>query len=175
MRTFLEIGSCDFDTLNFLADHNWQGAIVEPISKYLDRLERKQGVLYLNYAIDNKKGFKTIYEYPEDVIASDNDYSGMSSFYRRSKNMIEQYVPTITYQSLIKLCGFKEIEYLKIDTEGHDDVILKQVMAHKIKPKQIKVEHKYCNRNKMVDLLKLNGYGVNVLEQDLYATLYKVI
>jgi FkbM family methyltransferase len=175
MRTFLEIGSCDFDTLNFLADHNWQGAIVEPMSKYLDRLERKQGVLYFNYAIDSQDGFKTIYEYPEDVVASDKDFSGMSSFYKRSDNMIQHNVPTITYESLIRLCGYEEIEYLKIDTEGHDEVILNQVMAHKMKPNQIKVEHKYCNRNKMVDLLKSHGYSVNVLEQDLYATLHKVI
>jgi FkbM family methyltransferase len=175
MRTFLEIGSCDFETLNFLADHNWRGAIVEPMSKYLNRLERKQAVLYLNYAIDNEDGFKTLYEYPEDVIASDNDYSGMSSFYNRSKGMIEHNVPTITYARLLKICEFDEIEYLKIDTEGHDEIILGQVMAHPIKPKQIKVEHKYCNRNKMVELLKSHDYSVNILEQDLFATLYKVL
>ena len=175
MRTFLEIGSCDFDTLNFLADHHWQGAIVEPMSKYLDRLERKAGVQYLNYAIDEQSGFKTIYEYPDTITSEDRDYTGMSSFYKRSNDMIEHIVPTITFSELLKLCGFEEIEYLKIDPEGHDEIILEQVMAEPLKPKQIKVEHKYCNRANMVELLKSHGYSVNVLEQDLFATLYKVV
>jgi FkbM family methyltransferase len=175
MRTFLEIGSCDFDTLNFLADHNWRGAIVEPMKKYLNRLERKEGVLYLNYAIDNQEGFQTIYEYPDEVTSLDKDYTGMSSFYKRSDNMLEHIVPTITYLTLLAICEFTEIDYLKIDTEGHDEIILEQVLDYHILPQQIKVEHKYCNRPRMIEMLKAKGYSVNVLEQDLFATLLKVI
>jgi FkbM family methyltransferase len=175
MRTFLEIGSCDFDTLNFLADDNWQGAIVEPMKKYLNRLERKEGVLYLNYALDKEAGFKTIYEYPDEITSLDKDYTGMSSFYKRSDNMLEHIVPTITYSELMAICEFTQIDYLKIDTEGHDEIILEQVLDYHIKPQQIKVEHKYCNRHRMIELLKSHDYSVNVLEQDLFATQFKVI
>jgi hypothetical protein len=38
MKTFLEIGTCDFDTLNFLSDAGWRGVMVEPVKKYLNNV-----------------------------------------------------------------------------------------------------------------------------------------
>ena len=44
MKTFIEIGACDFDTLVHLSDEGWQGIVVEPIREYYNNIERKPNV-----------------------------------------------------------------------------------------------------------------------------------
>ena len=48
MPFFIEIGVCDFDTLEPLANNGWSGIFVEPIKHYFDKLPRKENVCYEN-------------------------------------------------------------------------------------------------------------------------------
>ena len=64
----------------------------------------------------------------------------------------------------------ESIDYLKIDTEGHDWVILQNVIFEgPLRPKYIKVEHKHSNGAPMVEYLTSRGYNVYVLTDDLFA------
>ena len=80
MKYFLEIGSCDFNTLNHFANYKWNGCIVDPMSEYLDNLEKKEGVNYVNAGIDREDGERTIYFAPKSIVDRDKDYAGMSTF-----------------------------------------------------------------------------------------------
>ena len=105
MKTFLEIGSCDFQTLNHFADHGWQGAIVEPMKKYLNNIPQKPNVHYLNYAVDNKIGTRTLYHASDATVNEDKDFAGMSSFLppRPAYEVLteETVVNTLTFEKIL--------------------------------------------------------------------------
>lgn len=171
MRTFVEIGSCDFGTLNDFADHNWNGVIVEPIKKYLDKLPTKENVVYLNYAIDETSGSRIMNLVNEDLVSEDHDFAGMSSFHEvTNKPTYQEEVKTKTYQEMIQDSGIERIDYLKIDTEGHDWTILKNVVLDgPMRPNYIKVEHKHLDPYPMVNHLTHHGYKVFIDDTDILA------
>ena len=55
MKTFIEIGTCDFDTCQKLADNGWQGIMIEPnpqAFKNMNRvMEDYDNVITLPYAL----------------------------------------------------------------------------------------------------------------------------
>lgn len=175
-KTFLEVGTCYFDTLNYLADRGWQGIQVEPIKKYQDKIERKDDVYYENSAIywkDTKELEMSIA--PEDIVAKDSDYAGMSSLVSKNRNLSEKVlVNAITFETLFKKYGVKEIDLLKIDVEGYDWHVLSMFPYHITKPKYIQAECKLWRGQDapyMKSLLVGHGYHVTVDKENLYAIL----
>lgn len=176
MKTFIEIGSCDFQTLNYLSDFGWKGVIVEPVKKYLDNIEQKPNVFYVNAAVDTDRGSRELWLCSEELVDSDKDYAGMSSFYKNvqsekagshDRSII---VPTLTYSDLISMCNITQVDYLKIDTEGHDYEILKMVdLRGPLRPKYIKIEHKHSSFDAIVGHLSTNGYHCEVWPWDIIA------
>ena len=57
-KVFVEIGVCDFDTLEPLLKNGWNGYFVEPIKKYADKLSHLN---VTNCAISNKNGSMEMY------------------------------------------------------------------------------------------------------------------
>lgn len=174
MKTFIEIGSCDFNTLNYLADHGWRGVIVEPVEEYINNLERKQNVQYMCCVVGEKLGVTKFYRWLPDIIESDHDFRGMSRIEPKSNehmnNMIETEVPMITYDALLKMNNISRVDFLKIDTEGYDFRILQTVDFNShIRPKVIKVEHAHCGAQPIIDLLTRNNYHVELEQNDIYA------
>jgi len=172
-KHFIEIGSCDFDTLNHLADYGWKGLIVEPIKKYLDNLPRKEGIEYVNVAIDKVDGKRMIQTWKEEQILRDSDFKGMSGFNNLPKNqrfLEDMEVDCLTISSLLKKYPIPQIDFLKIDTEGHDFTVLRQFpFEGNLRPKLIKVEHKHLDEQILITLLKNKNYEVYQEKNDLYA------
>ena len=100
MKTFVEIGSCDFGTLNHLYYDGWRGVIVEPVKRYLDRLEQHPSIDYVNAAIDTKNGHRDLWICPDEYHEISNDYKGMSSFYRDSMQITSENAFTSEYQDV---------------------------------------------------------------------------
>lgn len=173
MKTFIEIGSCDFNTLNNLSDAGWRGLIVDPMKKYLDRLERKPRIAYVNYAVSDNPGEIKFYEFIDEAVEKDHDFAGMSTIHPIKENlhlMKELTVKAITYSNLIKTYQVDRVDFLKIDTEGHDLIILKTVIFEgSVRPKLIKVEHAHCNDIEMKAFLESKGYYVEVEARDIWA------
>ena len=185
MKTFIEIGSSYWDTLNYLSDYGWRGVIVEPIKNYIDKIEQKQNIFYLNFAIDTQRGHRDIWLVTNELIDSgDLDYTGMSSFYKdvhvgtpignEFKSHIHDRslkINTLVYQDIIDMCNISQVDYLKIDTEGHDWEILKQVhMIGPLRPSVIKVEHKHSQKHDLMkQYLSSNGYQCESFNWDIMA------
>ena len=176
-KTFLEVGTCYFDTLNYLADRGWQGIQVEPIKKYQDKIERKDNVYYENSAIywENTKELEMAIA-PEDIVAKDSDFAGMSSLVRKNNKYLTEKVLVngITFETLFKKYDVKEIDLLKIDVEGYDWHVLSMFPYHILKPKYIQAECKHWygqDKPYMKGLLVGHGYHVTVDEENLYAIL----
>lgn len=173
MKTFIEIGSCDFGTLNHFTEHDvWRGIIVDPIKKYLDNIPRVKNVEYVNAAISDTKGVKKMYVFNDDVVSNDKDFAGMSTMHPIHTNldlMHEIIVNTLTYKDLLEIYKIQRVDYLKIDTEGHDMHILKKVIFEgPLRPEFIKIEHKHCNLNEMSKFLLIMGYHIDIQEEDIF-------
>lgn len=170
MKTFLEIGTCDFDTLNFLSDNGWKGVMVEPVKKYLNNIPQKPNIHYLNYAVDWQCGTRSMYLANESLVKSDYDFAGMSSFYKNNESLTEELiVNTITFDRIFELCNIESIDILKIDAEGYDLEILKMFPFDKIKPKFIQVEHQHIDFIQMQKLLSEQMYYWVSAERDTFA------
>jgi hypothetical protein len=137
---FIEIGTCNFDTLIQNADDEIFGISVEPIGYYLNQLPNKKNVKKINKAVtdyvhsENKK--MTIYYIPENIIFHNN-----LGFWMKGCNSVNKYHPlhiaynvchlvqkdevdVISVKDLFVENNVGTLKLLKIDTEGHDVIIL---------------------------------------------------
>ena len=181
MKTFVEIGSCDFDTLNYLGDEGWRGVIVEPIKERLGNLAKLSNVTYLNVACAKESGKATIWKFKDEEIAKDHDLAGMTSFRPEVFDTIERVnetmdkmekreVITMTYTNILDVAGIDRVDFLKIDTEGYDWIILQTVdFEGPRRPKFIKLEHAHIDDMLAAEFLEDHGYYVDVQSTDIFA------
>jgi FkbM family methyltransferase len=147
---FIEIGSCDFDTLTQSAKLE-RGIVVEPIKEYLDNLPDKQNVIKINAAIspDNTEGEADFYYVPSQVIKDNN----LRDWLRGCNTLDQMHVQHKIHelQEHVKVIKVKKIPlgklldehdvtsigHLKIDIEGRDTELLHNFIPHlNSKPKQ---------------------------------------
>lgn len=197
---FIEIGTSDFETLLQNASDDAVGISIEPIEYYLDRLPKKKGVKKINAAMSDQEGYIDIY-YIEDHVISDNNLP----WWVRGSNSVGQphpfvikhigeplymklvsikKVPTITWKSLIKQNDIEGIEYLKVDTEGHDHIILGSYLDEcesnpSLLASHVKFEfHREVSNipamEIIVDRFKKLGYSSKMLESDVLMTRRKI-
>lgn len=191
-KYFIEIGTADFDTLLPLARKGWKGIFVEPVKYLIDNLEKIDGCIYENAAISNYNGEITINYDPNPELewqrgvgyVTKNEESFMplksevcrpSNHFWNNKfnNITKDKVPCMTLDALIEKHNVKSIDFLKIDIEGMEYVVL-GTYSWKIKPNLIKVETNWQNTSlseywerKLAEL----GYLVYKEETDWYCIL----
>lgn len=135
---FLEIGTSNFDTCIQSVDDSKTGISIDAISYYLDCLPNKPNIRKIHAAItsDRTSDSIKIYYIPEEDILKHNLYNWF-----KGCNKIGEYhplhvehnlthlvkiedVPLVNIDELLIKHNIRKIKYLKIDTEGHDCVIL---------------------------------------------------
>jgi hypothetical protein len=138
---FIEIGTSDFNT-EIEKAHDKSGLSVEPIKHYLDSLPDFESVTKVNAAISNYDGFINVYSVSPEIITkynlpewlrgcnSVNSYHPTTLRYVLEQKLDEREVftvdrvPVMTFFTLLKKYNIHGCRYLKIDTEGHDIIIL---------------------------------------------------
>lgn len=175
---FIEIGTSDFDTL-LETTTNKIGISIEPLKYYLDNLPNNDKVIKVNCAIsdidfetdifwispdDIKKynlpnwlrGCNSIIN-PHPTAIKELDKVNLSQIYKTSK------CKCITWITLVNTYDITSVNLLKIDTEGHDCKIIKNILySNTILPDEILFEYNVLtNENEFkntMDLLIINGY-----------------
>lgn len=177
----VEIGTSDFWTEAGQKD----GLFIEPIKEYYDRLGdcRKE-----NVAISNYEGEIEIYYIPSEVIYSNNIPKGL-----RGCNSVGHPHPTVVNlgfgeyvkKEVVKVSrikpildkhGITDIEFLKIDTEGHDTIILNDFLdTCDIRPRKIQFESNTLSSfedvNNAVERLMKLGYKCKQIKEDMVCEL----
>ncbi len=148
---FVEIGTSDFDTLIEGAPDDIPGLSIEPLKYYLDRLPTRRGCQKGNFAVSDRDGEITIYWVrPEDI-----EKWGLPGWVRgcnsvgaphptvksllQNMGLVEELVITKetvavkSFETLVKDYNIGSIGMLKIDTEGHDVVILRSYLKSCVK------------------------------------------
>tara|TARA_R100000951_G_C2590907_1_gene164980 strand:+ start:242 stop:835 length:594 start_codon:yes stop_codon:yes gene_type:complete len=139
---FIEIGTSDFRTL-IENPSSGKGISVEPLKYYLDKLPNNPDVIKSNFALTNFKGEVDIYWVtPENIkkynlpswVRGCNSINKLhptvKSLFKENHDSIVNIdkVKCITWESFINLYNVEAIDYLKIDTEGHDGIILEEYL-----------------------------------------------
>ena len=182
MKTFVELGVCDFSTLEPLLDNGWEGYFVEPIERYAKKLENitKDTCHVTQAAISSYNGELKMYQskaYTEDKLKWVNGISHAVEqqgerllSLPENKHLIENTitVPCYTLQTYLNINNITSIDYLKMDVEGHETDIIESY-DWSVFPTFIKMEHWHINDILMRELLESKGYIVTVEERDIYA------
>jgi len=139
---FIEIGTSDFRTLIEICKDDEVGLSIEPIQTYLDNLPNKKNVKKLCCAISDRDGFVDMFYVKPNVIEKNNlheDVRGCNSIIKphlsikkllgdkHDEFVTVEKVKTLTWNTLIEMYEIDSINFLKIDTEGHDAIILNEL------------------------------------------------
>lgn len=191
---FIEIGTSDFDTL-IQSTEGQIGLSIEPLKIYLDRLPSNKTVIKVNCAVSDRNGVTHVYWVdPHDIDKYD------LPLYLKGCNSIENPHPTtlrilnernlesllkketcetITWNRLVNRYNIDSITLLKIDTEGHDCVIINNILNSecKVLPKKIWFESNELSNQKLLNrtLKRLDIFGYKVTFNDNLDTICEMV
>ena len=187
---FIEIGTGDFDTEVQSCDSTARGICIEPLKYYLDKLPRKSNVVYLNAAISDHNGVVSCFYIPEHLIQQHGlpwwlrGCSSIGDYHPTAKRIIIEnnlnpnhifrnaVVPMMRIDDLFGRYDVTSIKFLKIDTEGHDCLIMRNIIkciqSNKIQIEQIKFESNVLSDASEVDsiIMSLQELGYKLLSRD---------
>ena len=188
---FIEIGTSNFDTCIQTCNDDTVGICVEPLKMYLNDLPNRPQVKKVNCAISNQDGTIPIYfVHPDDIDQYMPEFSGFKGCNSigephptvqrvlKERNLLHLVrtlkVPLMSFGKLLQTCDVRSIKFLKIDTEGHDVVILQNMldcyrdlnldMESPLWPKTIRFESNILTDSAKVDDIidQFSGYGYQV-------------
>ena len=168
---YVEIGTSDFETMVEYMPDDKLGLSINPMKIYLDRLPNKLNNKKLNLAISDKNYTTKVYYIPLEDIESNNFpewVKGCNSIDKPHPS-IERFLKEINLQHILKCeiiecISFEElvtrynisgIEFLKIDTEGNDIVIIDSMLKTNIRPKKLYFEaNSLYNETDILSIIK---------------------
>lgn len=192
---FVKVGANDGITGDpcsdiLLADPRWKGLLIEPVPYCFDRLRAEfsdPGRFSLEKVAVGAPAGEELFYYV-DPKARDNIpnlpdwYDQIGSFSRNhivkhlqgvlEPFIVESKVKVIPLSSLLRRKPVKDVHLLHVDTEGHDDEVLKTLDLRECRPLLIFVEHKHLSnvrRSEMLRLLRSHGYAVEDCGGDYFA------
>jgi hypothetical protein len=189
---FVDIGCSFFDTSVDQFGLDVDGLLVEPLGPSFKLLPHSNTVKKVNVGISDYTGIGKMFV-PKDILLATKyiskeelksiqgnelqnvGYSGCASLNGTHKHMnnlnVEQIsldCNIITFYDLCNQYNITEIDYLNIDTEGHEHIILKQVFDLVQKNlltinHQLKFEYNYLSDTAILDNLceQFKNYGFN--------------
>lgn len=142
---YIEIGTCNFNTLlqNTSAEHT--GISIEPVKKYLNDLPNVPGKIKLHAAITNNKesSTTTVYYIPDEIIDekcpdkqwlkgcnSINEPHPLAEPHGMKEYVTNETVPLLNFQEIITNYDVNQVKHIKVDAEGHDLVILEGIINY---------------------------------------------
>ena len=189
---YIEIGTADFRTFTEWATPGMNGIAVEPIKEYLDRIPNPAGITKINAAVSNIDGSLNIYYIPSQVIEQHGLpqwIRGCNSINVPHKTVVRfltrknidlsiiqnREVPVISVATLLATHNVTSVHYFKVDTEGHDTVIVNALLDTPMRPAKIRFESNRLSDKSSVrtlcERLTLAGYSVKPGPKDTLAVL----
>jgi hypothetical protein len=179
---YIEIGTSDFETM--VGDSDGWGISIEPLSFYLDKLPIKEKNIKLNVAISSERGEEYVYFINPDDISKYNlpywvrgcnsiktphpsavkvlNELGLTHLYKK------ELIKVITWDDVIRNYNITYVDFLKLDTEGHDTIILNSILDSKLNilPNKIFFESNILTEKEEIEkiIIKLEDRGYVVIE-----------
>lgn len=171
----VDIGTSDFDVADNLFSSTKKYLLVEPLEEYLNKIPSGKNIWKENSACSDKDGTIQIFYIPEEEINKNNlPYwvKGCNKIAEPHKILVDylnnfnidlsiiksKIINMISFNNLIIKYNIEHINNLKIDTEGHDHIIFKEVsksiLQGKISCDMIILEYiigRYGNNTEYID------------------------
>lgn len=181
---YIEIGANSFDTLKqkHQSSNRWYGISIEAIPEYAEKPSLGHEVL-TNVAITNESSGKQTFYYvsKNNINQSGVPFwaSGIGTLNAELSHLKEFpdkvssiQIDAININEFLDSYKIKEIEELKIDTEGLDAKLLLSLDISKYSPNSITFEKKHLT-NKDIQDIRTKYFNWNYIEQGENATLVK--
>ncbi|GAL69061.1 FkbM family methyltransferase [Jejuia pallidilutea] len=162
---FVEFGATDGVSMSnsFLLEKefNWNGILAEPGKCWHKALEKNRSVAIEKDCVWYKTGETLKFQEADSSTLSTIAGFGDTDQHSKTRDKAKEYtVTTISFNDLLsKYNAPNIIDYLSIDTEGSEFVILESLNFDDYKFRVITVEHNYTNlRYNIFNLLTSKGY-----------------
>jgi len=126
------------------------------IKKKISNLNKNIKPKIYNFAISNKTEKKIFYVGKNDTLVTCESY-WLNKFKKEFIKYKKLKMQCITFADFVKQYNFdnsKEIDLLKIDVEGHDLVVLNDILENNIKINSVMIEFEPCNSFKNKKIIK---------------------
>lgn len=166
---FLQIGANDADGADDQAfrrihEHrDWRKILVEPVPVAVEALRRKVGslpdVTIVDAAVSDSAGSRTMAVFPDSRLSTLD--ARLASTTRDGARGTPVAIRCVDGPALFAEAGIDRVDVLVCDTEGHDRIVLEQVMSEAT-PGAIILEFGHLSvvdQSAVVDLLEQRGYA----------------
>ena len=168
----MEIGTCDFDAM-ILNENPGKGISIEALPYYSNRLPEVKNVKKLNVAISDKDGEMDIHWVTPSDLKKWNlpDWVRGSNSVGQPHGIVQEecdlrkinYNDVITiskiqvksWKTLAKENNIKGVNLIKLDTEGHEHVIMKNLLEDLIERPTFRPRKIFFENNKLANVPKL--------------------
>lgn len=167
---FVDVGAHDGITFSnthfFEKELGWQGICFEPVPAFFTKLTAARSCICINACVSNIEGVLPFIE----ITGCDEQLSGLASTFNKRLlgivlNDIKTYggtctikqLPSIRLNDVLAEHNVSTIDYLSIDTEGNEQIILESIDFDTFAIMVISVENNE-GTNTAKDFLKTKGY-----------------
>jgi len=167
---FIEIGTCDFDAI-ILEDNPGKGISVEALPHYFNSLPDVKGVKKINAAIsdcdckidvhwvtpetikkynlpDWVRGSNTVNK-PHQIVKEQMELQNLKVSYEEIATITE--VPGMTWKRLVKENNVKRVKLIKLDTEGHEHIIMRDILNDLKERPMFRPQEIYFENNRLAN------------------------
>lgn len=143
------------------AERNWRGVLAEPGRNWHAQLSANRPHAQIDHRCVHAITGANIEFYEAEIgeySTTVSDFSRDAHGSHRSKNK-SYFVETVSLNDLLDQHGLDRLDYLSVDTEGSEFLILKEFSFDKFRPKLITVEHNFTqDRERLFKLIRGSGY-----------------
>lgn len=162
---FVEFGAADgmngSNSWLLEADFGWSGIVAEPARIWHKRLERNRRCIVDRRCVAGRSGERLLFRECQNPELSTIDACAENDRFGPMREARVRYpVETVSLNDLLKQHGApRDIDYLSLDTEGSEPIILGPLDFEAYRPRIITVEHSHSPaREILYGLLSAHGY-----------------
>lgn len=141
---FVEVGCMDglrFSNTLFLEQRDWEGICIEPVPRYAEMSKENRSSEVLNIALSDEPGHMDLYVDERCALSRIGEVN--EERLRKKYACFDGFegvisVETKTFSQVVSESSFDVVDFVSIDTEGHDNQVLKGISPHA--PKVIATE-----------------------------------
>lgn len=162
---FVEFGAADgvSGSNSYMLERvfGWHGILVEPARSWHAELARNRHCLLDYRCVTDRSGDRVLFrDCAERPLSTIESYKHADRFGGQRAKAKRYKVETVSLNDLLDQHGLGRIDYLSVDTEGSELMILTPFHFERFRPRVITVEHGYehVRRVRLFDLLSRHGY-----------------
>jgi FkbM family methyltransferase len=162
---FVEFGAADglagSNSYMLETGYGWRGLLVEPARSWHGELVKNRRCSIDFRCVTDRTGDQVLFrDCAERPLSTIERYRRADRFGGKRSRATRYEVETVSLDDLLDQHGLEAVDYLSVDTEGSELMLLTPFDFQRFRPRVITVEHGYERRRRegLFDLLSQHGY-----------------